>query len=111
LAGEVIGVGRDVVRVAGAHAIVDIRLDVGAPFVLHTRHSDFDGRRGDAGVTTFAARLRELDGTCMSIGVSAGSLEGTLRVGSDQLRVIDGDGACVYVPTGSVWWLRPLDDD
>ena len=61
--------------------------------------------------TTFLARLRELDGTEVCIGTSGEVLEGRLRVGRDQLRLTDDDGGCVYVPAGSVWWVRPLDDD
>ena len=64
-----------------------------------------------AAVTTFTARLRELDGTEVCIGTSGEVLEGWLRVGRDQLRLTDDDGGCAYVPTGSVCWVRPLDDD
>jgi hypothetical protein len=109
--GALLGVGTDVARVAAGATIVDVRLAATAPFVLRTRPAPDGGRRGDPSVTTFAARLRELDGTRVCIGLSAGLLEGALRVGRDQVRVADGDGGCAYVPIGSVWWVRPLDDD
>ena len=71
-----------------------------------------DGGAPDArAITTFVARLRELDGTAVCIGTPVGPLEGQFRVGRDQLRVTDRDGGVAYVPTGSVWWVRPLDDD
>jgi len=44
--------------------------------------------------------LREVDGTALCIGTSAGPLEGRLRIGVDQLRVTDVDGAVAYVPIG-----------
>jgi hypothetical protein len=70
-----------------------------------------DGCRGDSSVTTFAARLRELDDTPVGIGTLDGPLEGRLRVGRDQMRITDRDGREAYVPAGSVWWVRVLDDD
>ena len=87
------------------------RLAVDAPFVLRNRPGTV--RRGPDGgaLTTFRARLRELDGTSVCIGTPIGSLEGRLRIGRDQLRVTDRDGGVAYVPTGSVRWVRPLDDD
>jgi hypothetical protein len=110
--GMLSAVGVDIVRVATGTTNVDLRVALDAPFVVRTRagaHSA--GSRGDTTVTTFTARLRELDGTTVCIGTPVGPLEGRLRVGRDQLRLIDGDGGCSYVPTGSVWWVRPLDDD
>ncbi len=96
---------------------MDIRLGTDAPFVLRVaRHARRrHAARGAAGcddstLTTFTARLREVDGTALCIGTSAGPLEGRLRIGVDQLRVTDADGGVAYVPIDSVWWLRPLDD-
>ena len=65
----------------------------------------------DTTLTTFTARLRELDGTEVCIGTSGEVLEGRLRVGRDQVRSPTDEGGCAYVPTGSVWRARPLDDD
>jgi len=109
--GDVSGVGSNVVRLATARVVVDVRVDGSVPFVLRVRSASDDGRRGDASVSTFAARLRELEGTQVSIGVLAGSLEGTLRIGHDQVQLIDDDGARTYVATGSVCWVRPVVDD
>jgi hypothetical protein len=110
--GSLSAVGVDIVRVDAGTTSVELRVTPDAPFVVRTRAgSHTDGTRGDATVTTFTARLRELDGTFVCIGTWVGPLEGTLRVGRDQLRLIDRDGGCSYVPTASVWWVRPVDDD
>jgi hypothetical protein len=112
--GRLIAVGHDVARLDSGGLRVDVRLATDAPFVLRVRpapHADAnDGRRVATGLTTFMARLRELDGTSTGIGTLAGPLEGRLRTGRDQLRIIAPAGAVAYVPTGSVWWVRPLDD-
>jgi len=109
--GTVIAVGHDVARVDTGDAWVDVRLAAEAPFVVRVRGAHHDGGRDDGTLTTFTARLREVDGTATSIGTSVRTLEGHLRVGRDQLRLTDADGGIAYVPTGSVWWVRPLDDD
>ena len=112
--GVVVAVGRDVTRIDTGVTWVDIRLGADAPFVLRVRAGTKVGN-GAAGcldrtLTTFTARLREVDGTALCIGTSAGPLEGRLRIGVDQLRVTDADGGVAYVPIDSVSWLRPLDD-
>jgi hypothetical protein len=109
--GVVVAVGDDVARLDVGDTRVDVRVGASAPFVLHTRAGGRDGTGSRGAVTTFTARLRELDGTPVCIGIASGVLEGALRVGRDQLRLRDRDGGCAYVPTGSVWWVRPLDDD
>jgi hypothetical protein len=110
--GVVVAVADDVVCVDTGVARVAIRLTSSAPFVLRMRADDRAdrGARG-AALTTFLARLRELDGTEVCIGTSNATLEGAMRVGHDQVRLTDRDGSCAYIPTGSVSWVRPLDDD
>jgi hypothetical protein len=84
-----------------------------APFVLRIRPrcgSWRDTRMTRSALTTFAARLRELDGTSVSIGIPTGPLEGTMRIGRDQVRLVDRDGNASYVPLRAVGWVRPLDD-
>jgi len=108
--GVVVGVGSDVARVRTGDTEVDVRLVADAPFVLCTRPGGSDGAPAAGTLTTFLARLRELDGTGVCIGTPVGPLEGRLRVGRDQLRVAAADGSVAYVPTESVRWVRPLDD-
>jgi hypothetical protein len=110
--GAVVAVGIDVVRLDVGDAPVDVRLTADAPFVLRARAGTGTGpgARDRSGLTTFLARMRELDGTAVCIGTATGSLEGRIRVGRDQVRVTDRDGGIAYVPSGSVWWVRALDD-
>jgi hypothetical protein len=109
--GVIVGVGTDVARLDIFEGPVDVRLATDAPFVLRVRSGSSRAAWTDTTITTFTARLRELDGTVVCIGTSGEVLEGRLRVGRDQLRLTDDHGGCAYVPTGSVWWVRPLDDD
>jgi hypothetical protein len=111
--GAVVAVGSDVVRIAAGDVTVDVRLAADAPFLLRVHPSADDDRRshGDGTLTSFRARLRELDGTTVCIGTAAGSLEGGVRIGRDQLRLTDGAGGVTYVPIGSAWWVHPLADD
>lgn len=109
--GTVVAVGHDVVRVDTGNTRVDIRLAPDAPLVVRTRPGRDDGRRGDVAASTFVARLRELDGTEVYVGTSAGAIEGTLRTGRDQVRITGRDLGGAYVPSASVWWVCPVDDD
>jgi hypothetical protein len=111
--GGVVAVGHDVARVDNGESRVDVRLAADAPYVVRVRAraGASERARDDGALTTFVARLRELDGTDLCIGTSTGPLEGCVRIGHDQVRVTDADGGTAYVPTGSIWWVRPLDDD
>jgi len=111
--GAIVGVGTDIVCVATvAPARVDIALGSDAPFVMRVVPARGGGGRGDGTVTTFRARLRELDGSRVDVGLGNGSaLTGVLRVGVDHVQTVDDDGARVYAPTGSVCWVRPVDVD
>lgn len=109
--GAVVGVGHDVARVDVGGTSIDIRLAPGAPFVLRTRPARDDGRRGDPTVTTFTARMRELDGTTVCIGTPNGPVEGILRTAHDHVRLTADDGSASYVPAESIGWVRRLDVD
>ena len=110
--GTVLAVGDGIARIdAGSGAPVDVRLGPDAPFVLRIRAGGRGDPRRGAPITTFTARLRELDGTPVCIGTAAGVLEGALRIGHDQVRVTATDGGVAYVPAGSLWWVRELADD
>jgi hypothetical protein len=109
--GVITALGVDVVRLVAGDVAVDLKVALDAPWVLRTRAGSGEGLRDDGTLVSFRARMRELDGTTVCIGTVSGPLEGRLRVGRDQLRLIDGGGGIAYVPIGSVWWVRPLDDD
>ncbi len=109
--GSLRAVGTDVARLDRGGIRVDVRLAADAPFVLRPHPGTDDGTRGDATVTTFTARLRELDGTTVCIGTLTGEIEGMMRTGRDQVRVIDGSAGVAYVPADSIWWVRPVDVD
>jgi hypothetical protein len=110
--GVIRGVGHDVVRIdPGDGNALDVRIGPDVPFVLHLRDAARQAPWSRDPLTTFRARLRELDGSAVRIGSSVGALEGTLRIGRDQVRVTAADGGAAYVPTGSIWWVRPPADD
>ena len=111
--GAIVGVGTDIVCVATVAAErVDVALGSGAPFVLRVVPARGGGGRGDGTVTTFRARLRELDGTRVDVGLADGrALTGVLHAGVDHVQTVDDDGARAYAPTGSVAWVRPVDVD
>src|SRR5262249_23140499 len=109
--GMLLGVGRDVARVGAGDAEVDVRIADDAPFTLRTHAAGGDGHRGNDSISSFTARLRELDGPLACIGTSVGVIEGSLRTGRDQVRLTDRGGDTTYVPAASVWWVRSLDGD
>ncbi len=112
--GTVASVGVDVVRISTTGGSVDVRIEATAPVVVRVVASARrGGHRGDTTVTSFVARLRQLEHTQVRLGLHADHepLEGELVVGLDQVSVVDGDGRRSYVPIGSVWWVRPVDAD
>ena len=65
-------VGADIVRVATADGAVDVRIVADAPVIVRVVESARrGGSRGDTTVTTFAARLRQLEGTRVHLGLRA----------------------------------------
>ena len=63
-------------------------------------------------MSTFVARLRQLEGTTVRLGVDAGDeVTGVLGLGRDHVSVTDRDGGRGYVPMASVRWVRPDDVD
>jgi hypothetical protein len=108
--GDVVAVGDDVARIVVDGVPIDVRLDRDAPFVVRVSTESSHVARQAARLTTFVARLRELDGTAVCIGTPTATLEGELRLGRDQVRVVDRDGGAAYVPIGSICWARPVDD-
>jgi len=112
VAGAVVAVGTDVARVATVEGAVDVAISSASPVVVRVAPGRNPGTRGDGTVTTFAARLRELDGAVVDVAANDGDeLRGRLRRGRDHVRVDDGDRGSAYVPIGSVVWVRPVDVD
>jgi hypothetical protein len=110
--GAIIAVGTDLVRVATVEGAVDVSLDAGSELVLRISSGRDGGTRGDGTVTTFAARLRELEGTRVELGVTGNDgLRGELHLGRGQVSLVGDDGGRAYLPTGSVAWVRPVDVD
>jgi hypothetical protein len=111
--GIVSAVGDDIARVATPDGSVDVQLVPTAAFVLRiVAPARAGGQRGDPTIATFRARLLQLEGVVIQLGVAAreDELTGQLCVGRDQISVVDREGARRYVPIGSVSWVRPVDD-
>jgi Mrp family chromosome partitioning ATPase len=112
--GTIASVGTDVARFAVPDGGVDVHIDEATPAILRVvTVATRGGGRGDTTVTTFIARLRQLEGTRVELGVraSGATVGGRLLVGRDQVSVVDRDGRRAYVPIGSVCWVRPVDVD
>jgi hypothetical protein len=111
--GVLAAVGHDVARIATPAGGVDLRVDATMPAVVRVvRPARGGGARGDDTVSTFVARLRQLEGTPVRLGVDAGDeVAGALGLGRDHVSVTDRDDARTYVPMASVRWVRPDDAD
>jgi hypothetical protein len=112
--GVVTSVGDDLARIAMPDGAVDVHVTTHLPAVLRVvTPARRGGGRGDTTVTTFAARLRQLEGTRLRLGVGMcdEALDGTLLVGREQVSVVGREGARAYVAIGSVAWVRPVEVD
>ncbi len=111
--GLLTAVGRDVARITTPAGGVDVRVDATMPAVVRlVGQARGGGARGDDTATSFVARLRQLDGTTVRLGVDAGDeVTGALGLGRDHVSMTDRAGGCCYVPMGSVRWVRPDDED
>jgi hypothetical protein len=112
--GVVTAVGADLARVETVDGSVDAHLGATAACSLRViTTARAGGERGDPSVATFRARLLHLEGGVVQLGVRApdDAVVGELRVGRDQVSVVDRDGARRYVPITSVSWVRPVDVD
>jgi hypothetical protein len=113
--GPITAVGRDLARITTPAGAVDVRVDHALPAVVRVlgRARGDGGGRGDGTVTTFGARLRQLEGSRVRVGMDAGGevAAGELRLGRDHVSVVDRDGDRLYVPIASLRWVRPDDDD
>ncbi|MFI5052886.1 MAG: hypothetical protein ACHQDE_00875 [Acidimicrobiia bacterium] len=116
LIGPVVSVGDDFVRIGTATGPVDVRVSCDARFHLRVvAPARAGGSRGLPGVATFRARLLqfEADRAAVEIGVHGTSdvMVGSITVGRDQVSLEDGNDGRVYVPIGSLSWVRPVDVD
>jgi hypothetical protein len=115
--GLIDAVGRDYFRLRTDAGRVDIRLassEQGTPVPVLVRvvnRARRGGRRAEADAPSFRARLLEYDGDEVEalVGVPAigDELRGCLVVGRDHLVLRDRGGGEIYVPLGSVVWVRP----
>jgi hypothetical protein len=113
--GCVIAVGVDLVTLNLADGPVDVCCNPEAPLVVRvTERARSGGTRGDA-VTTFRARLLELEMSerDVAVGVRATTdvVRGKLVVGRDHVIVHDRDGIETVVGLAAVAWVRRPTDD
>jgi hypothetical protein len=112
--GRVTAVGGDIAQLTAVDGSIDAQLGPHAAFGLRVVAPARDGgERGDQTVSTFRARLLQLEGAVVHLAVSVRdeALLGRLGVGRDQVSVVSRDGVRCYVPIGSVAWVRPVDVD
>jgi hypothetical protein len=111
--GVLSAVGRDFARITTSAGGVDVRVDATTPAVVRVvRQARGGGARGDDSVSTYVARLRQLEGTTVRLGADAGDeVTGVLGLGRDHVSVTERDGVRAYVPMASVRWVRPADAD
>ncbi len=110
--GRVAAVGDDLLALAAPDGRVDVHCHADAPLVVRiAERARTGGTRGDA-VTTFRARLLELemaDGE-VEIGTrSAGDVvRGRLTVGRDHVIVQDREGGEAVITLAALAWVRPI---
>jgi hypothetical protein len=113
--GPIAAVGVDHVRIRTGDGLVDVRVTADSQLGLRVVASARTGGvRGERGVATFRARLLQLEAECavVELGLTRGDdAVGRLRIGRDQVSVDDRDGSRLYLPIGSVTWVRPVDVD
>jgi hypothetical protein len=113
--GCVTAVGDDLVTLTLPDGPVDVRCDAEAPVVVRvTERARSGGTRGDT-VTTFRARLLELEMSerDVEVGVRATAdvVRGKLVVGRDHVILHDRDGVDTAIALAAVAWVRRPTDD
>jgi hypothetical protein len=113
LAGQVTGVGADVVVLQGPGRAVDVRLAAGAAIAWHVVHRARHGGTRGRTVESFRARLleREAAGEPVEVATSLhdGRCYGHLTVGRDHVVLDDADGTTTVVALDAIQWVRAAD--
>jgi hypothetical protein len=111
--GRVRAVGDDIVAIdVLGQSRVDVRVDAYTPIVVRVlERARAGGTRGDA-VTTFRARLLELemDEHDVELGANGGDeiVCGRLQVGHDHVIGHERDGTSAVIALAAVAWVRPV---
>jgi hypothetical protein len=109
--GQVSSVGADVVRVVTGDGPVAVHVDSEIPLALRVvRRVTAGGGRGGRDPATFRAALLDLEtsATRVEVGIAGAdrAFVGLVRVGRDQVAVIDAEAGETYVPIRRVTWVR-----
>jgi hypothetical protein len=111
--GRVRAVGDDIVAInVMEQSRVDLRVDPHTPIVVRVlERARAGGTRGDA-VSTFRARLFELemDERDVEVGANGGHeiVCGRLQVGHDHVIGHEPDGSSTVIAWAAVAWVRPV---
>lgn len=108
--GDVRAVGDDFFSIDASGARVDIRVARGCALVFRVVERAHAGGTRGADVTTFRARLLDLEAGMVDVEVGttsgATAARGRVRVGRDHMIVHEQAGHDVVVPFDAVGWLR-----
>ncbi len=110
--GRVCAVGDDLVAIDVLDGRVDVRVDAHTPVVVRVvERARAGGTRGER-VTTFRARLLELemDERDVELGAQSagGIVRGRLQVGADHVTGHERDGSSAVIALAAMAWVRPV---
>jgi hypothetical protein len=109
--GTVVAVGDDYLELATAAGSIDVRIAATPLVVRVIERVDAGGCRAEPGSPTFRARLleHEMIGGDLVVGTTSGSgsLQGSIVVGRDQVRVRSDQSDAYLAIEGIAWTRRP----